>query len=158
MRRALITSHHDVLDHLLDPACATLGVIPAALAGHDPPGSEASDLSIDRLSPCPVWTHPADPDRLLVGVDTDHGPTVVALDHIVHLHYDHPVCGPSSTSGCANSPRSPSEATLFALQTIPTSWSADPLAYVVHIDDHLAAADAGWPGVLTDHTELSWLD
>lgn len=72
---------------------STLGVVPAALAGHHRHGSQESDLHIDWIQPFPVFAHPADAARLLVGVDTDSGWILVALDHIAHRYCDHPVCG-----------------------------------------------------------------
>jgi hypothetical protein len=151
-----ITSvHREVLDHLLEEGSETLGVIPAALAGHYPHGSDEADMAIDWVSPFPVFAHPADPDRLLIGVHTDHGWTLVALDHIAHLFCEHPICGAVFDRRLRELTKIPADGALFAARDVQTSWSAAPLPYVVHIDDHQASETNAWTGALTDHTELT---
>ncbi|MFD0366311.1 hypothetical protein ACFQZZ_33165 [Nocardia sp. GCM10030253] len=155
MKPEITPAHREALDHLLEEGSETLGVIPSALAGHYPPGSDQADMSIDWGSPFPVFAHPADPDRLLIGVFTDHGWTLVALDHIAHLFCEHPVCGAVIDQRLRELTEIPSDASLFATQDVQTSWCDAPLPYVVHIDDHQAAAAKGWNGTLTDHTEIT---
>lgn len=153
MAPTITITHHEILEHLLEDDSSTLGIVPSAAAGHYPHGSELADMPIDWVSPFPVFTHPADPDRLLVGVYTDHGWTLVALDHIAHIDCDHPVCGAVIDQRLSELTEIPADASLFATCDVRTSWTEDPLPYVVHIDDYQAVTEKGWTGTLPEHTE-----
>lgn len=147
-------AHRDRLDHLFDDDGVTLGV-PSGLAGHYPHGSDHADLPIDWVSPFPVFTHPADATRLLVGVHAERGWTLVALDHITHHDCPNPVCGDVIDRRRRELAAIPAHAALFAACEIDTSWTPRPMTYLVHIDDYWATAAHGWAGALTEHTELS---
>lgn len=152
MAPEITTAHCDVLGHLR--AFESLGVIPAALAGHYPHGSDQADLPIDWLVPFPVFAHPADPARLLVGVYT-HEWILVALDHIAHRDCDHRVCSEVFTRRRRELAEIPTDALLFATQPVETTWSPSDLPYLVHIEDYQAAQAQGWTGTLTEYIELS---
>ncbi|WP_280264658.1 hypothetical protein [Nocardia wallacei] len=149
-------AHREILGHLLEKESFTLGIVPAALAGHYPAGSPAADLTFDWIDPFPAFAHPADPARLLIGVFTDHGWTLVALDHIAHFDCPHPLCAAVVDRRLHELTEIPADGGLFAALDVATSWDTVPLTYVVHIDDYRAARENGWTGRLQGHTELRW--
>ncbi|OBB38719.1 hypothetical protein [Nocardia sp. 852002-51244_SCH5132740] len=156
MKPEITPAHREILAHLLDPEIFTLGIVPAALAGHHPPGSYEADLPFDWIDPFPVFTHPADPARLLIGVFSDHGWTLVALDHLAHRYCEHPVCGDVVDRRLRELTEIPADAALFAALAIDTSFDTIPLTYLFHIDDYQAAEEKGWTGELDTHTDLFW--
>lgn len=156
MKPEITPSHREILAHLLDEESIALGVVPLALAGHYRPGSYEADLRFDWIDPFPAFAHPADPARLLIGVDTDRGWTLVALDHLAHSDCAHPICTAVTERRWNECREIPDDAMLFAALDVATSWHDIPLTYIVHIDDYAAAHKTGWTGELTGHTELRW--
>lgn len=156
MTPEITSAHRDLLAHLLDPEHSAFGVVPLALAGHYRPGSYEADMRFDWLDPFPAFAHPADPARLLIGVDTDRGWTLVALDHLAHSDCAHPICRAVTEHRWNECREIPDDGMLFAALDVATSWDGAPLTYLVHIDDYQAAQNSGWTGDLADHVELRW--
>lgn len=156
MTPCITSAHCETLEHLLEKESFTLGIVPAALAGHYPAGSPEADLSFDWIDPIPVFAHPADQARLLIGFFTDQGWTLAALDHLAHADCTHPICAAVIDRRLREITQIPADGALFATLDVDTSWDTIPLTYVVHIDDYQAAQKHGWTGHLTDHVELRW--
>lgn len=156
MTPTITPGHRKLLEHLLAKESFALGVVPAALAGHYPAGSRQADLTFDWIDPIPAFAHPADPARLLIGVFTDQGWTLVALDHLAHSDCAHPICADVVARRLRELTQIPADGGLFAALDVDTSWDTIPLTYLVHIDDYQAAQEQGWTGRLHDHTELRW--
>ncbi|WP_216893447.1 hypothetical protein [Nocardia alni] len=147
--------HHETLNHLLEEDSSTLGVVPAALAGHYTHGSRQADLSFDWINPFPAFANPVDPARLLVGIYAERGLTLVALDHLAHRDCPHPMCGNVFDRRLRELTQIPADASLFAAYDVQTTWTPSPLPYLIHIDDYQAAERKGGTGTLAGHTELS---
>ena len=154
MTPEITPTHREILNHLLEEDSLSLGVIPAARAGHYAHGSQQADLPFDWVSPFPVFTNPADPARLLVGVFADRGWTLVALDHLAHRDCTHHTCGSVFDRRLRELTQIPADASLFAACDAQTTWAPSPLPYLIHIDDYQTAEERGWTGTLAAHTEL----
>ncbi|WP_216915229.1 hypothetical protein [Nocardia noduli] len=149
----ITAAHRELLDHLMEEEFITLTVLATGRYWHN---STLLDMPVDWISPVPAFTHPADPTRLLIGVFTAHGWTLVALDQLAHLLCEHPICVDVHERRRRELSEIPADASLFAIRhDVRTDWSAEPLPYVVHIDDHRGLQENGWNAVLDHPTEVA---